>query len=64
MKRCWKVHTRNKPLAPDVNLKTIAQTTVGFTGADLENLVNEASLLAARADRKAITKRRYRRSYN
>lgn len=51
-----KVHTKNKPLAPDVNLKTIAQTTVGFTGADLENLVNEASLLAARADRKAITK--------
>ena len=51
-----KVHTRNKPLAPDVNLKTIAQTTVGFTGADLENLGNEASLLAARADRKAITK--------
>lgn len=51
-----KVHTRNKPLAPDVNLKTIAQTTVGFTGADLENLVNEASLLSARADRKAITK--------
>ncbi len=49
-----KVHTRNKPLAPDVDLKTIAQTTVGFTGADLENLVNEASLLAARADRKAI----------
>ena len=51
-----KVHTRNKPLAPDVNLQTIAQTKVGFTGADLENLVNEASLLAARADRKAITK--------
>lgn len=51
-----KVHTRNKPLGPDVNLKTIAQTTVGFTGADLENLVNEASLLAARANRKAITK--------
>ncbi len=50
-----KVHTRNKPLGPDVELKTIAQTTVGFTGADLENLVNEASLLAARADRKAIT---------
>lgn len=50
-----KVHTRNKPLAPDVNLKTIAQTTVGFTGADLENLVNEASLLAARVNRKAIT---------
>ncbi len=51
-----KVHTRNKPLAPDVSLKVIAKTTVGFTGADLENLVNEASLLAARADRKAITK--------
>lgn len=51
-----KVHTRNKPLAPDVNLKTIAKTTVGFTGADLENLVNEASLPAARANRKAIIK--------
>lgn len=51
-----KVHMRNKPLAPDVNLKTIAKTTVGFTGADLENLVNEASLLAARANRKAIIK--------
>ncbi len=51
-----KVHTRNKPLAPDVNLKTIAQSTVGFTGADLENLVNEASLLAARKNKKAITK--------
>ena len=51
-----KVHTRNKPLAPDVNLETIAKSTVGFTGADLENLVNEASLLAARKNRKAITK--------
>lgn len=51
-----KVHTRNKPLAPDVSLKTIAQTTVGFTGAELENLVNEASLLAARKNKKAITK--------
>ena len=51
-----KVHTRNKPLGPDVDLKTIAKTTAGFTGADLENLVIEASLLAARADRKAITK--------
>jgi len=51
-----KVHTRNKPLAPDVSLKTIAQSTVGFTGADLENLVNEASLLAARKNKKAITK--------
>ncbi len=51
-----KVHTKNKPLGPDVNLSTIAKTTVGFTGADLENLVNEASLLAARANRKSITK--------
>ncbi|WP_124099728.1 ATP-dependent zinc metalloprotease FtsH [Ruminococcus sp. Marseille-P6503] len=51
-----KVHTRNKPLAPDVDLETIAKSTVGFTGADLENLVNEASLLAARRNRKAITK--------
>ncbi len=51
-----KVHAKNKPLAPDVDLKTIAKTTVGFTGADLENLINEASLLAARNNRKAITK--------
>lgn len=51
-----KVHTRKKPLGPDVDLSTIAKTTAGFTGADLENLVNEAALLAARQDRKAITK--------
>ena len=50
-----KVHARKKPLAPDVNLKTIAKTTAGFTGADLENLLNEAALLAARANKKAIT---------
>ena len=50
-----KVHTRNKPLGPDVELRVIAKTTVGFTGADLENLVNEAALLAARKGRKAIT---------
>ena len=49
-----KVHTRNKKLAPGVNLATIAKSTAGFTGADLENLVNEAALLAARANRKAI----------
>lgn len=50
-----KVHTRNKPLGPDVELSTIAKTTVGFTGADLENLVNEAALLAVKKGRMAIT---------
>ncbi|MCL2299048.1 MAG: ATP-dependent zinc metalloprotease FtsH, partial [Firmicutes bacterium] len=50
-----KVHARNKPLAPDVDLKVIAQTTAGFTGADLENLLNEAALLAARNGKKAVT---------
>ncbi len=50
-----KVHAKGKPLAPDVNLKTIAKSTAGFTGADLENLLNEAALLAARRDLKAIT---------
>ena len=50
-----KVHARNKPLAPDVDLSVIAKTTAGFTGADLENLLNEAALLAARKDLKAIT---------
>lgn len=52
-----KVHARKKPLAPDVKLKTIAKTTAGFTGADLENLLNEAALLAARKNKKAITMR-------
>ncbi|MFA9380342.1 MAG: ATP-dependent zinc metalloprotease FtsH, partial [Acetanaerobacterium sp.] len=50
-----KVHTRNKPLAPDVNLAVIARTTAGFTGADLENLCNEAALLTARRGKHAIT---------
>ena len=50
-----KVHARNKPLAPDVDLHQIAATTVGFTGADLENLLNEASLLAAKRKKLAIT---------
>ncbi|MCI9273799.1 MAG: ATP-dependent zinc metalloprotease FtsH [Clostridiales bacterium] len=50
-----KVHARGKPLAPDVELKTIAKSTAGFTGADLENLLNEAALLAARKNLKAIT---------
>lgn len=52
-----RVHAKNKPLAPDVDLKIIAQTTQGFTGADLENLLNEAALLAARAERLAITEK-------
>ncbi len=50
-----KVHARGKPLGPDVDLKTIAKSTAGFTGADLENLLNEAALLAARQKKKAIT---------
>jgi cell division protease FtsH len=50
-----KIHTRNKPIGPDVDLAVIAKTTVGFTGADLENLANEAALLAARRKKKAIT---------
>ncbi|MCL2106206.1 MAG: ATP-dependent zinc metalloprotease FtsH [Oscillospiraceae bacterium] len=50
-----KVHAKNKPLAPDVDLKVIAKTTAGFTGADLENLLNEAALLAARTEKRAIT---------
>ncbi|MBQ8765859.1 MAG: ATP-dependent zinc metalloprotease FtsH, partial [Clostridia bacterium] len=50
-----KVHAKNKPLAPDVDLRQIAATTVGFTGADLENLLNEAALLAAKRKKMAIT---------
>ncbi len=50
-----KVHAKNKPLAPDVDLHQIAATTVGFTGADLENLLNEAALLAAKRKKMAIT---------
>ena len=50
-----KVHAKGKPLGPDVNLSIIAKTTIGFTGADLENLLNEAALLAARRDKRAIT---------
>ena len=50
-----KVHAKNKPLAPDVDLKDIAKTTPGFTGADLENLLNEAALLSARKNNKVIS---------
>ena len=50
-----KIHVRNKPLSEDVDLRVLAQSTPGFTGADLENLVNEGALLAARKDQKFIT---------
>ena len=50
-----KVHAKNKPLGPDVDLKSIAHGTIGFVGADLENLLNEAALLAAKRNKKAIT---------
>lgn len=50
-----KVHSRGKPLGPDVNLATIAKSTAGFTGADLANLLNESALLAVRHGKKAIT---------
>ncbi|MBO5857329.1 MAG: AAA family ATPase, partial [Clostridia bacterium] len=50
-----KVHAKNKPLGPDVDLKSIAHATIGFVGADLENLLNEAALLAAKRNKKAIT---------
>ena len=50
-----RVHSKGKPLAPDVDLKVIANSTVGFVGADLENLLNEAALLAARRNKRAIT---------
>ena len=49
-----KVHARNKPMAPDVNFKTVARITAGFSGAELANLLNEAAILAARAGKKAI----------
>ena len=49
-----KVHARNKPMAPDVNFKTVARITSGFSGADLENLLNEAAILAARANKNFI----------
>jgi len=50
-----KIHSRNKPLQPEVDLKVIARRTPGFSGADLENVLNESAILAARANRKVIT---------
>lgn len=52
-----KVHAKNKPLSPDIDMRMIAQTTQGFTGADLENVLNEAALLAARANRNSIVEK-------
>ena len=58
-----KVHARKKPLAEDVNLETVAQTTAGFTGADLENLMNEAAILAAKEDRPYIKQEDINKSF-
>lgn len=57
------VHAKNKPLGDDVDLKQVAQTTAGFTGADLENLLNEAAIVAAREDRSYIVQNDIRRSF-
>ena len=57
------VHAKNKPLGDDVDLKQIAQTTAGFTGADLENLLNEAAIVTAREERKYITQADIRKSF-
>ncbi len=58
-----KVHAKNKPLGDDVNLAQIAQTTAGFTGADLENLLNEAAIVAAKEDRGFIKQEDIRKSF-
>ena len=57
------VHVKNKPLAEDVDLDNVAQTTAGFTGADLENLMNEAAILAAKNDKKYITQEDINKSF-
>lgn len=58
-----RVHAKNKPLAEDVDLKQIAQTTAGFTGADLENLLNEASIIAAKEDRGFVIQEDIKKSF-
>lgn len=58
-----KVHAKNKPLAEDVDLKQIAQTTAGFTGADLENLLNEAAIVAAKEDRAFVVQEDIKRAF-
>ena len=57
------VHAKNKPLGDDVDLKQIAQTTAGFTGADLENLLNEAAIIAAKENRAYITQNDIKKSF-
>ena len=57
------IHAKNKPLGDDVNLKDIAQTTAGFTGADLENLLNEAAIQAAKGDRQYLTQEDIKKSF-
>ncbi len=57
-----KVHTRNKPLADDVNLESIARTVIGMTGADLRNLANEAALLATREGKNKIDRTDFARA--
>ena len=58
-----RVHAENKPLGDDVDLKQIAQTTAGFTGADLENLLNEAAIFAAKEDRAYVIQSDIRKSF-
>ena len=58
-----KVHAKNKPLAEDVDLKQIAQTTAGFTGADLENLLNESAIIAAKANRAFVKQEDIRKAF-
>jgi len=58
-----KVHSKGKPLSDDINLEEVAQTTAGFTGADLENLINEAAIFAARDNKKAIEQQHLRRAF-
>ena len=58
-----KVHVKNKPLGDDVNLQQIAQTTAGFTGADLENLLNEAAIIAAKENRSFIAQKDIKRAF-
>ena len=58
-----RVHSKNKPLGDDVNLQQIAQTTAGFTGADLENLLNEAAIIAAKENRSFIAQKDIKRAF-